>query len=1341
MSMLKHILITLFVAIVFSNLSGQEMNFYHYGLDDGISQTTIRSILKDSNGFLWIGTQEGLNRFDGTTFKIYKSEKNNASSISGNYINALIEDDHGNIWIGTNNNGISIYNPNINSFKTTSINKGKCNSLSKTASGMIIATILNEGIVIFDKNGTIHKSEKIIRPNKKSQYSASFANGNDVCIGTLDGRLFTAEIALNHKPTFKEIDLGKALGSITTLFVKNHTIFIGTTNGLFVFNTIENKLSKIVLEKEIQLNENLNISSIDAYNSTFYIGTFNGLFIAKGFNEEIGKFKDVVVYKAKQKNTNSITSDRVHDTFTDGKMLWVGTHNLDVTTSTEPVFKTINTTSNITLNNAFILSFAKNRDFTFVGTRKGINCIDSNQNTTYITKENTNNALAFNVIRGMAIDPENYLWVATLKGLSIIDLNNFNPRQPKIISLFNNIQDNTSLSNDATRGVYVDHKGSIWIMTYGGGVNRFTGNIKAKSFTFDHYKVDANSNSISSNFTYNMSQDSDLNYWITSENGLNKLQFEDINYRKPKFTNYFNIDNDSTSLSNNTTLHTWHDADKTLWVATQEGFNKFNTTSQTFKRYEKAQGLTNTVVYSITEDVDRNLWLTTNGGLFKFNKLTEEFTNYNQHDGIQGTEFNLGGHLYDKETNKIYVGGVKGFNIFNPKRVSELDVPGNLTFTSLRIKDEEINALSYPEITKESITKTKEIVLNHDDFPCYINFSDLDLRPNKNNQFIYALNDNQWNELRNSKELQILSLPIGLNQLKIQGKSRNKIWNKPPLELLIKVIPPWYQNNIAYAFYILTFLVLAYIFYRLSLQRQIARQESKRLQELDTLKSRFITNITHEFRTPLTIINGYVDNLKEGFSSKEGIKTSLETIEQNSNNLLDLVNQMLNLAKLEKKQLNTNLIQNDIVTYTNHIVDSFLNIASDKLITLKFNSKPDKIIIDYDAEKWRQILTNLISNALKFSPQQSELTINLEKLNNKTLRLEVIDQGYGISEEALPFIFDRFYQVENADQKVSQGTGIGLALTKELVELFKGKIEVQSKLGQGSTFTITLPITNNEELKDPFVNNKKTTIVPVVPQIDDVVTEEDANSVLIVEDNTDMARYITSCLKPDYKVTVAKDGKQGLELATKQIPDIVITDVMMPIMDGFELTQKLQSNNNTNHIPIIVLTSKAMQEDKLEGITSGADAYLTKPFQKEELRLRMQMLIAKRKKLQERYTVTKIVESSCENNQPTDKNLIFLNTTLDAIHLHIEDPNFGAKELAKYMAMSDSQLYRKLKAITNTSTAIFIRKVRLEKAKKLLKSTELSVSEIAYSTGFNNPNWFSKAFKEEFNDSPSNFRN
>ncbi|WP_178987320.1 hybrid sensor histidine kinase/response regulator transcription factor [Winogradskyella schleiferi] len=1334
-----------FILVIIVNttlLFAQDLSFYHYGLEKGLSQQTIRCILKDSKGFLWLGTQDGLNRFDGNTFRVFRKNESDSLAVSGKFINDIIENKDGTIWIATANNGVCFYNSKTDVFSKTQFETGNCTSLLKDNQGNVYATSLDSGVFMFTKHGESYKF-KHLKPldDMTLLISSSIIIDDNLYLGSADGRIFKVNLNEHKSLNFEELNLDKPLGIINEMYVFDNKLLIGTSIGLFQFQPKSKNLINLQLKQyNNPLTESLVIESLTSKNNILYVGTDNGLYILKDFNPKNHQFENVLIYKGDKDNINSITSNRVYDILIDNDLIWIGTNNLDVASLKTPVFKTINSLSSPAINNNYVFSILKTEDYTFIGTRDGLNCIDNFNNITYITMENTDQALAYNVIRGMAIDAKNNLWLATTKGVSVLDLNNFDPEHPRLISLFSEKNNINSLSDNKTRSVFLDHNNYIWITTYGGGINRFIGNLEESIYAFERYNYNPNKNSISSNFTFNITQDADSNYWITSENGLNKLKFKSSSYSDPNFTVYKADKTNTASLKSNTTLHTYHDKDGILWVATQNGLHKFNKADTTFKQYNESHGLSNTYVYSILEDKMSHLWISTNSGLFKFDKRKERFTQFTIKDGLQSTEFNLGASFNDTINNQLYFGGINGFNSFNPKTISQLDTHGQLLLTELRIKGKIINPVNNSKVLKTSITESKSIKLNYDDFPCTIAFSDLNLRPQKNTQFVYRLNNSDWNSIKESREIQLLDLPKGKHNIELQGKSRNKLWKTDPLQLAIIVSPPWYKSNLAYLLYLLGFLGIMYAFYTTRLQRQIAGQESKRLQELDNLKSRFITNITHEFRTPLTIILGYLGNLKEHYSAKNDVSTSLDTIEQNSNNLLNLVNQMLDLAKLEKGQLNLNLIQNDIVSFSKQIVQSFVSIASDKRINLNFSSNQNEIIMDFDAEKMRQILTNLISNALKFSPENSKIKIKVENVNN-SLKLEVKDDGYGISKDELPFIFDRFFQVENNEHQITQGTGIGLALTKELVELLNGTIEVTSKLNKGTSFTITLPITNIAQEKQLVQLEKQMTFGTAVPQLDDSITDEDTNRVLIVEDNADMARYIASCLQPDYKVSFAKDGKKGLESAKQNIPDVVITDVMMPIMDGYEFTEKLQSNTTTNHIPIIMLTSKAMQEDKIQGITSGADAYLTKPFQKEELRLRMQMLISKRKKLQENYAVNTVVGKTEQKKDTTDKNLIFLNTVIDAIHKNLDNSNFGATELAKFMAMSDSQLYRKLKAISNTSTAIFIRKVRLEKGKELLKTTHLSVSEIAYTTGFNDPNWFSKAFKEEYDQSPTEYRN
>ncbi|MDO6596397.1 ATP-binding protein [Oceanihabitans sp. 2_MG-2023] len=1281
-------------------------------------QETILCLTQDQKGFYWLGTSDGIVRFDGHDFYIPQPDTNSGLDIAGYRIGAILAKDK-NIYIGTGQNGLVVYN--INEESTTQLldPDSNCTRIIKHDS-IILAAFYNKGVAVITSGKSKFIPFNIENP--KEITGLSILN-NTVYLSTKNGDIYSfSSNNILENETIKLNKIAKTNDPITNIEILDQRLFVYTTNGILTLNSTNNTVKKIP-SSDSSISLDLNINTIKKINNIYYIGSNNGLITAYLVDE---KFQIINQYKANKKdNLNTVSFDNIYALHADNKgNLIIGSFNLEMTSTTkDEVFK--NPTNLFNVNDPSVFAVIDTKNYLFTATSSGLVISDNKDLSKFKTFPSYR-------ARGFVKDHLNNLWIATGKGAFIINLDTINLENPNFIELPSKTGNASHLPSNNIRSIYKDSANTIWVTSYSDGFSKFIGNVKNNSFEFINYNTDQ----FPSRLTISMIEDSYGMYWMTTQKGLSSFNFNSGNLNLLK--NY----DESNGLATRGVLSAFEDSSKTLWIATRKGLSKYNRKRDEFTSFGKRDGLSNTFIYNINEDDLGNLWLSTNGGLFRFNKSTKEFTNYNPKDGVQSTEFNLGAVYKNKNNGFLYFGGINGVNIFDPKQIYKLDKEGQLNFTQLKIKDKTVSP-NESSVISSSIINAKHIELNHNDFPINLSFSGLDFRPNSNIKYVYKLlpDDTDWNALDYKNYIQFISLAPKKYTLQIQGKSRNDLWQKQPLQLTINVNPPWYKSNLAYLTYLLFFLGIVYAFYKLSLQRQIAGQESIRLQELDSLKSRFITNITHEFRTPLTIILGYLDNLKEQFLEKDDVTTSLNTIEQNSNSLLNLVNQMLDLAKLEKGQLNINLIQNDIVAFSSHITNSFLSIAKDKQIKLNFNSNPEKIIMDFDAEKMRQILTNLISNALKFSPEDSELKIHINKLKNSTLQILIMDEGYGIPEEELPLIFDRFFQVENNEHKISQGTGIGLALTKELVELFKGSISVKSTLGTGTTFTITLPITNNVEEKSIELNNKQLSIGTVVPQLNDIIVNDDSNTVLIIEDNVDMARYIASCLQPDYKVSFAKNGKEGLKLAETTIPDVVVTDVMMPIMDGFELTQKLQANTKTNHIPIIMLTSKAMQEDKLEGITSGVDAYLTKPFQKEELRLRMKMLITKRKQLQKTYSIPTILEQKEEQPKPIDKNIIFLNKAIESVHKHLDNSNFGAAELAKFMLMSDSQLYRKLKAISNTSTAIFIRKVRLEKAKELLKTSNLTVSEIAYASGFNDPNWFSKAFKEEFHKSPTSFRN
>jgi len=537
-------------------------------------------------------------------------------------------------------------------------------------------------------------------------------------------------------------------------------------------------------------------------------------------------------------------------------------------------------------------------------------------------------------------------------------------------------------------------------------------------------------------------------------------------------------------------------------------------------------------------------------------------------------------------------------------------------------------------------------------------------------------------------------------------------------------------------------LLLAIAYFQVS--KKIAATERKRLKEVNQLKNSLFTNITHEFRTPLTVIKGMTDTIKSNIKNKEldTIDTSIEMIQRNNDGLLHLVNEMLDLAKLENGNMELQLVQADVIPFLKYISESFNSLAEENKINLIVYSEIDTLIMDFDTDKLTSIISNLLSNAIKFTPELGKIIVHINQITTKEqpfLFIKIKDNGIGISSKELPNIYNRFYQTDASAIRKNEGTGIGLALTKELIELMKGTITAKSTLNKGSEFSLMIPVTNRATVsEDVQINNEPATYLSNTSTIhseQSLETNSELPLVLIIEDNMDVAHYLKTCLTNKYETIHAINGEVGIEMALEKIPDIIISDVMMPEKDGFEVCKTLKTDERTDHIPIIILTAKASIEDKLKGLSHGADAYLAKPFIKEELFTRLDQLVALRKKL-----ITKIQNDEFGNllkKRTKNPKLQFLQKVIKLIHEDIDNSNLGSGDIAKKLLISDSQIYRKIKAITGKSTAIFIRSIRLKYAKDLLSNTDKTVSEVAYEAGFKDPSWFSRTFKDEFGFTPS----
>jgi signal transduction histidine kinase/DNA-binding response OmpR family regulator/ligand-binding sensor domain-containing protein len=780
----------------------------------------------------------------------------------------------------------------------------------------------------------------------------------------------------------------------------------------------------------------------------------------------------------------------------------------------------------------------------------------------------------------------------------------------------------------------------------------------------------------------------------------------------------------------------------TVWVGTRQNGLGFINPGQPEKGIQIYLSTIKRRIYSLQRDDKGNFFLLTPAGIEKLVPDKQQTVIFNQNDGLikfddwSNRDPTQRGLLYRLSNGSIVIGYRRGLGFFHPDSLSKKTEHFAPYISAVTVFDKEM-------LPNRNLFNPAELGLSHKQNFLSISYSAL--APGNGNDILLSHKltgvDRDWVSSE-SRNIIYSGLQPGNYHFLVKAESRSIPGLVREASLSITIRPPWWKTWWATLLFVLFALSLVYSIYRYQLGRILARKETVRLKELDKLKSRLYANITHEFRTPLTVIKGISGEIEEGLDKKEKewFNSRLKMINRNSDKLLHLVQQMLDMSKIEEGKMKLHLIRNNIVSYLQYVLESFQSMADAKNIKLVFYRESDEVVMDYDQDKIFVIASNLLSNAIKFTPNGGKVIFHVkkEKVTEKGhLVIKVQDSGIGIEEKHLPHIFDRFYQADNTLTRKGEGTGIGLALTKELVELMGGTITVESMPNVKTEFCVSLPITQkaprqkSKPVKMPQINEPEQK-AETYPATD--IENNEQPLALVVEDNTDVAQYIISCLAGKYRVKWSPDGEKGIETAIRTIPDIIISDVMMPGKDGFEVCDILKQDERTSHIPIVLLTAKATDTDRIEGLSHGADAYLTKPFNKKELFVRLEQLIRIRRQLQEKFSKVEI--GLMEKTALTGEER-FLKKALKVIEKKLDSPELDAALLASELYLSESQLYRKLKALSGKSTSVFIRSIRLSAAKKLLETGDLNISEVAYQCGFNDPAWFSRTFKKEFGISPS----
>ena len=1170
----------------FSFPQKKEIHFDHLSDQEGLSSNTVFSILQDSRGFLWVGTYNGLNRYDGYEFTVFKNSSDDSTSISDNKIRALCEDKNGNIWVGTWGGGLNKFNRDTQKFKhyhhnpdnTAGLSSDGIFALCLDKSGNIWIGTENQGLEYFnpETENFINYKYDPGNPNSLSSntvYSVCEDTKGRIWIGTSNGGINKFEREKNQFTIYKysSNDPQSISSDMVICIVEDHLgfLWIGTAGGLNKFDPLTNKFKRYVHGLS-------NLQSLSDVGVWVVFEDRDGLLWIGNYNNGLNLFdrKSGIITSCRKdyNNTTSLSDDGIFSIYEDESgVLWFGTWSGGLNKYDKLKDKFLiyshNPNSNNSLSANSVYAIYKDKSgILWIGTDTGgLNRIDEENNkfTHYRNNPNNHNSLSADYVSAICEDDEGNLWISTDQE----GLNRFDSRT-KIFHHYRHNPDNPrSISSNAISQIFFDGYGDLWIGTSGSGMDR----LKKNSDVFIHYKHDPeNPKSISSKMVYSFYEDRNRNLWIgTNGGGLMKF-----NRSTNDFTHFrYDPSKGTKSLSSNVVSSICEGDIGILWIGTDgSGITRFDRNKNQFKHYDEEDGLANNVVCGILKDDSGNLWISTGKGISRFNIKTETFRNYSWSDGLQGDEFNQ--WAYFKSSNgEIYFGGSNGFNVFHPDKMTDNPYLPKIAIVDFQLLHKPVSVgydtLWGRTILTKSIIETELIDLKHDDNIISFEYSALDFHNPEKNQYAYTLEgfDKNWIYTNASRRVvTYTNLDPGEYIFKVKGSNSDGVWNEAGVSLQIIINSPWWSTWWAYTSYVFVGLFFFTGISRFYLNRQKLNQQlilekdhANKLEEIDRMKSSFYANISHEFRTPLMLILGPVEKLLSKLSDDDS-KKHAGLIKVNANRLLNLINQLMDLSKIEAGKMKLQASFGNIAQFVKGLVMEFEAVAERKDITLKMTLEKEIVEAYFDKDKLEKIITNVMSNAIKFTPVGGSITVRLRETLDKTVEITVKDSGIGIPGSELPKIFDRFYQVDGSQTREHEGTGIGLALTKELVELHKGQIFIDSEEGQWTEVKLFFLLGKEnlafdeiiEAADHEFRRIKTEEALEISAEPEDSLNELiiDKTIILIVEDNPDVRDFLKDSLKEIYHVEEAANGEQGLRKAEKFIPDLIISDIMMPKMDG-----------------------------------------------------------------------------------------------------------------------------------------------------------------------------------------------
>ena len=1317
-----------FFITIFCQAQSVEEHYYFKNLSirNGLSQNTVNAILQDRKGFMWLGTKDGLNRYDGLSFRKFKHDAANPRSIGNSFITSLYEDFNGNIWVGTDA-GVYIYYPEKEAFE-----EFDCQSLEKTRiersvsmiagdkQGRVWIAVEAQGMFCYDTR------QKLLRNYPLSEISSNikcftFDSGGTLWLGFYGDGLYYSKDNLATVHPYGSPEDGKREfegGVITKIVQGNYNcLYIGSVKeGVSELNLTSGQVRNLLAIDES--GESIFCRDLLPYSDNeLWIGTESGIYI---YNLRTAQF---IHLRASLYDSYSLSDNAIYALYKDREEgLWIGSYfgGVDYYPRQYTYFAKYYP-KNIanSLHGKRVREFCRADDGTlWIGTEDGgLNHFNPKTKEFHFFEPSA----GFTNIHGLCMDGS-HLWVGTFsKGLRVIDT-----RTGVVLRTYTEGHTPHSLNDNSIFSICRTSAGEIYLGTLFG--------LLRYNRTQDSFDCIPELNG---KFVYDIKEDSYGNLWLATY--ANGAYCYDVSARRWK--NYVFDAEDERSLPYDKVLSVFEDSYRQIWLTTQGGgFCLFHPDTETFTRYGLKDGLPNDVVYQIVEDDDRFLWLTTNNGLVRFDPKTMEMKVFSTANGLPTNQFNYRSGFKD-EAGNIYLGSINGFVAFDPRTFAENRQVPAVAITDFLLFNKEVPVGETDSPLKSSITFSDKVVLTADQNSFSFRIAALSYQAPRMNKLMYKLEgfDEGWLTIGESPLVTYSNLGYGDYVFKVKASNSDGVWNEQETSLHLSILPPFYLSGWAYCFYVLFFMgcLVCVIFY---FKRRNYRKQHRQMEMLEQEKERevyhakidFFTNVAHEIRTPLTLIKGPLENiiLKKEVDSET--KEDLYIMKQNTERLLNLTNQLLDFRKTETRGFRLNFTECDVVAVLRETYLRFTSLAKQKGLDFILELPQECFMADVNQEALTKIISNLLNNGVKYA--STYLRISLET-DEKVFHIRTFNDGEMIPDTMKEEIFKPFVRLDKEDE-VTTGTGIGLALSRSLAELHQGSLMME-KGEEVNCFCLTLPVNQDSTITLSAENVSQVEENSCGWEQEETDTKEKKPMILVVEDNPDMLAFIRKQLTTEYSVLTAMNGIEALAVLDNHYVNLVVSDVMMPQMDGFELCKTIKSDLSYSHIPVVLLTAKTNIQSKIEELELGADAYIEKPFSVEYLLANISSLIHNREKLRQTFAKSPFVAANTMALTKADEEFIWkLN---DIIQANLHNPEFSMEDMADALKMSRSSFYRKIKGVLDLSPNEYLRLERLKQAAQLLKEGKSRVNEICYTVGFNSPSYFSKCFLKQFGVLPKDF--